>query len=67
MSQSVVTGGISGLLPFLVSLLITWDGDHFVWNVLLVMLPSVLFLLGYHLGRTHERRGWNAWLKTRTR
>lgn len=29
------------------------------------LLGSGIFLLGYHVGRNHERQGWTIWLDAR--
>lgn len=31
------------------------------------LLGSGIFLLGYHIGRMHERQRWQIWLRARTR
>lgn len=33
--------------------------------VAVTSIPAGCFLLGYHIGRNHERQGWKIWLETR--
>lgn len=28
-------------------------------------VPAGCFLLGYHIGRNHERQGWKIWLESK--
>lgn len=39
--------------------------DQMLWLIVCGLLPSGAFILGYLIGRAHERQGWRVWLESK--